>query len=139
VVNGDEATLRAIGNADFDPRRHAIVESRIDGLSGGSGGEARIVRYEPERVEIDAVSRGRGLLVLSDLFYPGWKARVDGQDADVERVDYLLRGVSLEDGEHRVEFVYEPTSWRVGSILTIAGLVALLGLVGVGFRRRRRA
>lgn len=139
VVTGDETTLRAIGDADFDPRRQAIVESSIDGLSGGSGGEARIVSYEPERVEIDATSRGRGLLVLSDLDYPGWKARVDGRDVDIERVDYLLRGVPLDDGKHQVEFVYEPTSWRVGSVLTIAGLVALLALVGVGFRRRRRA
>ena len=138
VVTGDEATLRAIGASDFDPRREAIVGSSIAGLSGGTGGEATIVRYEPEQVEIDATSRGAGLLVLSDLHYPGWKAEVDGHEVDIERVDYLLRGVPLEDGKHRVEFRYEPATWRVASILTIAGLAALLALVAVGLRRRRR-
>ena len=51
----------------------------MSGLGAGSGGEAQIVSYEPERVEIEATSRGPGLLVLSDLHYPGWKAEVDGR------------------------------------------------------------
>jgi hypothetical protein len=139
VVTGDEATLRAVGDSDFDPRRVAIVDSEVPSLSGGSGGEATIVRYEPERVAIDATSRGPGLLVLSDLHYPGWKATVDGREVDVERVDYLLRGVPLDDGEHRVEFTYAPLSWRIGWILSIAGLLALAALVAVGLRRRRGA
>ena len=50
---------------------------------------------EPERVVIDATSRGAGMLVLSDLNYPGWKADVDGQEVDIERVNYLMRGVPL--------------------------------------------
>ena len=125
VVTGDEATLRAVGDPDFDPRRTAIVESSVSGLGAGSGGEAQIVSYEPERVQIEATSRGPGLLVLSDLHYPGWKAEVDGREVDIERVDYLLRGVPLEDGEHTVEFRYEPVSWRVGWILSLAGLAAL--------------
>jgi uncharacterized membrane protein YfhO len=138
VVPGDEATLRAVGDPDFDPRRTAIVERAVPGLGGGTGGEATIMSYEPERVEIDATSRGRGLLVLSDLHYPGWKAEVDGREVDIERVDYLLRGVPLDDGEHTVEFRYEPLSWRIGWILSLAGLAVLVVLLAVGRRRARR-
>ena len=69
------------------------------------------------------VNRFPGLLVLSDLYYPGWKAQVDGEDVDIERVDYLLRGVPLADGHHTVEFEYAPASWRIGWILSLAGLV----------------
>jgi hypothetical protein len=139
VVTGDEATLRAVGDPDFDPRRTAIVESAVSGLGAGSGGEAQIVSYQPERVQIEATSRGPGLLVLSDLHYPGWKAEVDGREVDIERVDYLLRGVPLDDGEHTVEFRYEPLSWRVGWILSLAGLASLAALITVGVRRGRRA
>jgi uncharacterized membrane protein YfhO len=96
------------------------------------------VRYAPERVTVEATARRRGLLVLSDLYYPGWKAEVDGREVEIERVNYLMRGVPLAAGNHRVEFRYEPTSWRMGWALSLAGLGALAGLVVAGLRRRRR-
>ena len=139
VVTGEERMLRAIGDSDFEPRRTALVERAVPGVGGGTGGDATITSYGPERVEIDATSRGPGVLVLSDLYYPGWKAEVDGEEVDIERVDYLLRGVPLEDGEPEVEIRYEPASWRIAWILSVTGLVCLLALVVVGIRRRRRA
>jgi len=137
VVEGSEQRLRAIGSSEFEPRREAIVERPVPGLGDGSGGRAVITRYDPERVEIAARSRGAGLLVLSDLDYPGWKARVDGEEVEIEPVDYLLRGVPLASGTHRVEFLYEPLSWRIGWMLTLAGLVAVCLLTFLGLRRRR--
>jgi hypothetical protein len=139
VVTGDERTLRAVGDSDFDPRQVALVDDAVPGLGGGSGGHAAITHYGPERVEIDATSRGPGLLVLSDLYFPGWKAEVDGEEVDIERVDYLLRGVPLADGEHSVVFQYEPASWRIAWILSLTGLACLAALIAVGLRRRRRA
>jgi hypothetical protein len=137
VVEDSERALRAVGDPGWDPRRVAVVEDRVPNLEGGSGGNARLVEYETERVVVDVVSRGHGLLLLSDLFYPGWKARVDGREVDVERADYLLRGVPIADGRHRVEFRYEPLSWRVGWILSLAALLGMVALVAVGLRARR--
>ena len=70
-------------------------------------------------VAVGAGARGASLLVLTDVHYPGWKATVDGRPADVERVNYLLRGVAVPAGTHRVEFRYEPLSWRVGWIVSL--------------------
>jgi hypothetical protein len=137
LVNGDKAALDAVTSSSFDPRAAAVTENRVEGLSGGGGGTATIESYEPERVAIRARSTGPGLLVLSDNYYPGWKAKVDGKDADVERVDYLLRGVRVGAGTHTVEFTYEPLSWRVGWIISLLALVGLVAAVVVGLRRRR--
>ena len=52
------------------------------------------------------------MLVLTDNAYPGWKAKVDGKDAPVERVDYIFRGVRVPAGAHRVEFRFEPATGR---------------------------
>jgi hypothetical protein len=126
VVRGD-AAIDAVTAPGFDPARTAIVERPLRGLSGS--GTSRIVRYEPERVELRATADRRALVVLSDVWFPGWKATVDGRDAPIERVDYLLRGVAVGPGEHRIEMRYQPWSWRAGwivSLLTAALLAAAL-------------
>jgi hypothetical protein len=145
VVEDDDAAFEAITAPDFDPRATVVTEERIAGIpSGGSrprigppGSSAEIVGYEPERVRIRASSDGPGMLVLSDNHYPGWKATVDGEPVDVERVDYLLRGVPLAAGEHTVEFSYEPVSWRAGWIVSLLALIGLAAALVVGVRRRR--
>jgi uncharacterized membrane protein YfhO len=94
-------------------------------------------RYDRERVVARATARRKSLLVLTDVQYPGWRATVDGKSADIERVDYLLRGVVVPAGTHTVEFSYEPASWRAGWILSGLSLLALVGVAALGWRRRR--
>jgi hypothetical protein len=143
VVEDDEAARKAFVDPAVDLRRVGITEERLPGLPVAGQGAARagsalITRYEPEHVVVRARSRGPGLLVLGDNWFPGWKAEVDGREAPVERVDYLLRGVPLGPGSHRVELRYEPASWRIGWITSAVSLAALLLVVLVAWRRRRR-
>jgi hypothetical protein len=143
VVAGEDEALRAVTAPGFDGRRVAVTEKRVAGLAGdgdGSPGRAELVSYEPERAVIRATARSRALLVLTDLHYPGWKVRVDGREEPLERVDYLLRGVMLEPGSHRVEFTYEPASWTIARSITAAGLLALAAALAAGLvpRLRRR-
>ena len=73
--------------------------------------------------------------MLTDSWFPGWKATVDGHDVPIERVDYLIRGVPVPAGAHRVEFRYQPASWRAGWILSLLALIAILTAALVGWRR----
>ena len=76
--------------------------------------------------------------MLSELFYPGWRAAVDGKEVSVLRADYLLRAVALDPGSHRIIFTYRPASFIIGGMTT---LVTLLGLAVGGclvFRKSRR-
>jgi hypothetical protein len=146
VVDGGDAARDAITAPAFRPRSAIVTEEPISGLAAGRAGaagsppgEARISDYEDERVEVRTRTTRPGLLVLTDSFYPGWKATVDGRDAKIHRVDYLIRGVQLPAGTHTVRFRYEPESWRVGWITSALALVVILGAVAVGLVRRRRA
>lgn len=144
TVSGGDAALRAVSKLGFDGRRVAITEREVPGLSSVDGGrlraegEARLVDYEPERVVASASSTRASLLVLTDIYYPGWKAFLDGRRVPLERVNYLLRGVAVPAGEHRVELRYEPTSFRLGWMISLATALALIGAVLFHFRRRTK-
>jgi uncharacterized membrane protein YfhO len=97
---------------------------------------ASIEEYGDERVVIRTEDERPSLMVLTDVHYPGWKATVDGEPADIERVDYLLRGVMVPAGAHTVEFTYEPVSWRIAWIVSLLGLLAVGAAGVVGWRRR---
>jgi membrane protein YfhO len=131
-----------VANMRFPIRTTAVTESRIPGVPGASGaspgpaGRARIRTYEPERVVVDTDGARRSILVLTDSWYPGWKATVDGKDASVHRVDYVVRGVAVPAGRHRVEFRYAPVSWRVGWIVSLLAGVLIVVTAVVGWRRR---
>jgi hypothetical protein len=149
VIEDSEVERKTVTSPGFDARRVALTESRLPGVplasqsSRGSGGasprlgSARIVTYKPEKVVVRATSAGQGLLVLGDNWFPGWKAKVDGKSAPIERVDYTYRGVRLGPGSHTVEFSYEPASWTIGWVTSLLSLVALGGVALVGLRRRR--
>ena len=137
TVGSEREALAAATAPGFDGRRVAVTERELPGLPQDAGGQAslsgsaRLVSYEPERVVARASAQSPGLLVLTDLHYPGWKATVDGREVPIERVDYLLRGVPMPAGTHEVEFRYEPASFRAGWIIsavsTLAVLIALAG------------
>jgi hypothetical protein len=140
TVAGEDAQLAAITDPGFDARREAIVAAPVPGVAEGpgeEGGSARIVRYEPDRVELEVSAPRRALAVLSDLHYPGWHATVDGREAEIERVDYLLRGVAVDEGEHRVVLTYAPLSWRLGWIVSLLTALLLGVVVWKGARRWR--
>jgi hypothetical protein len=128
TVRDEDAALDAILDPQFEPARTAIVERPVAGLADGpaAGGEARIVRYEPDRVELSATAGRRSLVILSDVHFPGWRATVDGREVPIERVDYLLRGVPVDAGTHRIAFTYRPASWRIGWIVSVLAALGLL-------------
>jgi hypothetical protein len=126
-------TLAAVAGPGTDLRRSAVVAGDARPMRPGTGGSASITHYEDERVVLR--SHGSGMLVLSDTWYPGWHAKVDGHDTKLERVDHMLRGVRVGPGAHTVEMTYRPLSFRIGWIVS---LLTAIGLAFAVVRGRRR-
>jgi hypothetical protein len=103
-----------------------------------AGGHANIVSYGLNRVIIDVDTPGPALLRLADLWYPDWKAYVDGRPTPVLRADYLLRAVAVPAGRHRVEFRYESAAVRNGLLLSLASLLVVLAGFAFAWWRGRR-
>jgi uncharacterized membrane protein YfhO len=94
-----------------------------------------IIRDEPERVVVTVRAREPGIVVLADLFYPGWEATVAGSPAPIYRANYLFRGVPVPAGTSEVVFEYRPRSVRYGIALSLVTLTLLVGYVVVARRR----
>lgn len=136
VAQSNDEEFRAIKS--MDPRAEVVLPKAPPlPLPGepSSGSTATIVERRSDRIELRTLSTANGLLVLSEVFYPGWKAFVDGQPVEVLRANYLLRAVPVEKGSHRVDLVYDPPSLRSGAI--VSGASALIALAAMLFPATR--
>ena len=99
-----------------------------------------LTAYEPNELQYDVRSGKGGVVVFSEVYYPGWTATVDGEPAELGRVNYILRAMNVQPGEHKVVLTFKPKSIRrTESIAYAASAVLLLAIVGglvVQFRRK---
>jgi hypothetical protein len=135
----ESALLAALADPDFNPRERAFAES--DAACEGVEGSATIVGEHPCEVRLEADLASPGMVVLADLWDPGWRATVDGAPAEVLRTNFALRGVRVPAGRHAVVFRYEPASftWGVRVAASAAVVLAAWAAVLVVARRRRPA
>jgi hypothetical protein len=145
VIRTERDQLRAVERPGF-PRRGVVVTDRpLAGIplagstASGATRSAQILSYAPEKVRILVHAKRESVLVLTDDYFPGWIASVNGHRAGIARVDYLMRGVRVGAGTSTVTFSYQPSSWRVGWIISLAAFVVWLGLLLSAVRARRRA
>jgi len=119
--------------SNFDPRSEVTIEDpagELEPLGEPQGQEpaqsqVQVTRYEPNIVVVDVQTEKPALLVLTDTYYPGWRAEVNGKPTTVYRADGLFRAVRIEPGQHTVTFSYLPDSFFAGiaaSIITMVGL-----------------
>ena len=141
-VGSKEEALDLLSVGQLDPKETALLEEEPPEMSqpdDASDDRASITEYAANRIELETATGAPGLLVLSEVYYPAWKAYVDGQPAPVYLADHLLRSVPVPEGEHTVELRYESWTLRVGiaiSLVTLATLIALT--VSAGIKRWRR-
>jgi hypothetical protein len=112
-----------------DLGKSAIIEEKIDVSLNSSKANAKVISYTPNKVTIKTSSNGNALLVLTDNFYPGWRAYVDGSPAKIYRTDYTFRGVVIPEGQSTIEFVYRPQSFLVGVYLFLIGILGMVTFI----------
>jgi hypothetical protein len=132
---------------EFDLPNEAIVRkdmaSKLSQKSYSGEGTVTMTHYEPNRIDYTVTSSGKGLAVFSEIYYPeGWTATIDGKPADILRVNYLLRGLEVPDGKHKVVFAFNlPKFHKYNTISMVTSLLLLLLLIGgivIEIRNRKK-
>ena len=128
--------LRRLASREFDPMQEVVLD-REAGVNPQRGpvGTAKIGRYDHEGVMVRTSLNHSGILVLADSHYPGWKAYVDGEATPILKANHFFRAVVLPQGDHVVEFKYEPRSFKVGLIVSLLTVIALVTISGTVYLR----
>jgi hypothetical protein len=135
--------LDMLVRADFDPRETVLLEEAPQGVPGGSegsagdaSGRARILSYRPDEIILKVQATAPAYLFLSEVYYPGWKASIDGRRASILRGNYLFRVIPVPGGNHRVRVYFDPWTVKLGVIITLATLLAVCIALALHLRRR---
>jgi hypothetical protein len=146
VLNSDQEFARAFHELTFDPKSTILLEgvskrfSELKKLPVVPNVESmvRMISYENNRLILDVKTPEAAFLFMSEAYYPGWKAYVDGREEKIIRANYVFRAVPVGPGSHQIEVVYQPWTFKVG--LTVSLLTILLLVSGwiIWIRRRRR-
>jgi hypothetical protein len=128
AVSDQESAFVQIQEPGFDPASSVVVEGgkSLQGSKGAGGDSLDITAYRPNSIHLTAETSAEAYLVLSEVYYPGWRAYVDGRAEPVLRANYAFRAVYLEPGYHEVRLVFEPLSWKVGLGISVATWVGLI-------------
>lgn len=131
VISNRQEIINTLFDKKFDYQNNIIVEENPRFPQGKSKvKQINIVTYLPNEINIKAVSDSKSLLLLTDIFYPGWKVFVDNKETPILRADYTFRSVIVPEGSHNVKFIYDPESFRLGIYLSGVGLLGII-LIGV--------
>jgi hypothetical protein len=127
VIADDELALEAMASPSYDPARTAILAGGQE-IDQAPQVEPRVTvtAYDPEQIALKASLTAPGYLVLSDAWYPGWHATVNGEPASIERANVHFRAVSLPEGTHVVRFTFRPRSYAAGLVLSTLTLMGVL-------------
>jgi len=129
---------------EFNPATEVVIRDQGSGIGDQvtdqpvTGSACHLVTYDPERVTLETNVEHDSYLVLTDAYYPGWYATVDGMPTPIERTNVLFRAVKVPAGAHQIEFRYDPSSFAIGAAISIGAWGLMLIVTALKAVRSRR-
>ena len=142
-VNNANEELSGVGQVNL--RHVAVADVKFREVLGEAVPQddmaiVKLAKYEPNELTYDISSSKGGVVVFSEIYYPGWTATVDGQPAEVGRVDYVLRALNVKPGKHKVVLTFKPKSIReTETVAYIAFALLVVAIIaGIWFEERKK-
>ncbi|MDO8658899.1 MAG: YfhO family protein [Candidatus Levybacteria bacterium] len=123
-----DKTIDKLKEKDFNPENQVIISENpnIPLINNSKFQEVTINYKEPNKIGLNFNLNEAGFLVLSEMYYPGWKAYDNNREIKIYRANYIFRSIYLNKGNHRIVFLYSPNSYKIGSIISLLTLLLLL-------------
>ena len=136
-----DANAEYAGVGKIDVRHESVADKKFESVLGqaqsnDSTAIVKLVKYEPNNLQYTIESKKGGVVVFAEIYYPGWTATIDGQPAELGRVNYILRALNVKAGKHTVVLDFHPTSISTTeTIAYIAIVILILAIIGAGYMR----
>ncbi|MCZ6818100.1 MAG: YfhO family protein, partial [Calditrichaeota bacterium] len=140
VLADNDAFFDYLMSGDFDPHKQAVLTEEPEvQIVPSSQNKVEVTSFGIHEIALKAEVDQPALLVVSEVYYPaGWLALVDGEETKIYRADGILRAIFLQPGQHNIQFVFSPTTFKLGLGITAFILVSLLGLLFYGLRNEKK-
>lgn len=139
IEKNENAILPLLWSDSFDSKNKIILETDPKITPSTTADSLKesvsIKEYSLNKIKLECNAGQNGLLTLSEIYYPDWKARIDGTDTKVFRADYALRAIVIPSGKHEVEFYYSSGSFNKGLIISIVSFIIAALIIGLGWKR----
>ena len=129
IKKNDEEIATSVFDIKNDLSKMVILEEQPSKISTTATGTATISHYSASEIKIETKTNGEMILFLSDNYYPGWNAYINGKKSKILRANYSFRGVEVPGGDSVVVFKYEPLSFAIGLWLTAGGIVFFVAVL----------
>ncbi len=139
VVHSEKEYKEILVSKNFDPEKIVLLDAEpknfpcVETSLKDKQKPVTIVTYESNSVELSVNSQEKKLLILSDSYYPGWKATINDKNTEILRANYLFRAVIIQPGENKVRFEYDPLSFKLGLIISMTTVL----ICGLYFWRKK--
>lgn len=143
-VNNANEEIDKVGKIDL--RHEAVADKQFETAlkasnAQGNVSQVELVSYAPNKLKYNVLSEKGGVVVFSEVYYPGWTATIDGQKAELGRVNYILRALNVEKGKHTIELAFDPQSVHTTEIIATISFATLLILIAfiafLGYKKRK--
>ena len=145
-VNSANEEMKALDS--LDNKNEVVIANKFKSLvsiplnyTKDSLASIQLVSYKPNQLKYVSNNSNEGFAVFSEMYYQnGWKATIDGKEAEILNVNYVLRGLQIPAGKHTIEFKFEPEVIKTGSTIALMSSIGMLLLIGAGvyFERKKK-
>lgn len=125
IIKNDTAILERLFDPSFDYKNTILLEDdpQLSYVPGTSSGRIHTKKYMENQVYLQLESPINNILLLTDNYYPGWKAYIDGSETKLYRANYSFRAIEIPKGKHNILFQYQPSSFQIGLIISMLSFI----------------
>lgn len=139
VVKSRNELIKNLEDKNFDFKKYILLEKKpyVSILNSSNYKEANIISYKPNKIDIIIPMENPGFLVLSEIWYPGWKAFVNGKQTEIYKTNYIFRSIYLNKGLKNIAFIFDPLSYKIGKLISVSSLIIILLYIAFYIKRHK--